>query len=89
MLNLTYEYKLKPTTEQAQEIEWILDVCRQVWNYALRERKDWLNSRKCRIDACSIVSEFIIPADTPYPNYAIQCVRIQVEDLTESHFLVV
>ncbi len=73
MLNLTYEYKLKPTTEQAQEIERILDVCRKVWNYALRERKDWLNSRKCRIDACSIASEFIIPADTPYPNYAIQC----------------
>jgi len=73
VLNLTYEYKLKPTAEQAQEIERILDVCRKVWNHALRERKDWLNSRKCRVDACSIVSESIIPADTPYPNYALQC----------------
>ncbi len=73
MLNLAYEYKLKPTSEQAQEIERTLDICRKVWNYALRERKDWLNSRKCRIDACSIVSESIIAADTPYPNYANQC----------------
>jgi len=39
----------------------------------LRDRIDWLNSRKCRIDACSIISEFIIRADTQYPNYALQC----------------
>lgn len=73
MLTLTYEYKLKPTTEQAQEIERILGICRQVWNYALRSRKDWHNSRKCRVDACSLSSEYIISADTPYPNYAKQC----------------
>jgi putative transposase len=47
MLNLSYEYKLKPTAEQAQEIERVLTVCRKVWNYALREeRKDWINSRE-------------------------------------------
>jgi len=38
---------LKPTAEQAQEIERVLTVCRKVWNYALREeRKDWINSRE-------------------------------------------
>lgn len=73
MLTLTYEYKLKPTKEQIQEIERILDVCRQVWNFALRERKDWLSARKCRIDACAARAEYIIPADVPYPNYALQC----------------
>ncbi len=73
MLTLTYEYKLKPTNEQTQEIERIIGVCRKVWNHALRERKDWLNSRKCRVDACSIQSEYIIPPNTPYPNYAKQC----------------
>jgi putative transposase len=40
-----------------------------VWNYALREKKDWLNSRKSPVNACSIHSEYIIPADTPFPNY--------------------
>ncbi len=44
MLNLTYEFKLKPTPQQAQEIERILEVCRRVWNYALAERKDWIRS---------------------------------------------
>lgn len=73
MLNLSYEYKLKPTDAQVLEIERTLVICRKVWNYALRERKDWTNSRKCPINACSIVSEYIIPADAPYPNYAQQC----------------
>jgi putative transposase len=34
-----------------------------------RERKDWLNSRKCPVNACSIASEYIIPGDAPEPNY--------------------
>lgn len=69
MLTLTYEYKTIPTDEQIQLIEHTLIVCRKVWNFALRERKDWLNSRKCPVNACSITSEYIIPADAPYPNY--------------------
>ena len=73
MLNLSYEFKLKPTQEQVQEIEHILTVCRKVWNYALRSRKDWLKSRKSPVNACSIVSEYIMSPDEPYPNYAKQC----------------
>ena len=73
MLKLTFEYKANPTSDQVQMIEHTLTVCRKVWNFALRERKDWINSRKCQINACSISREYIIPADAPYPNYAQQC----------------
>lgn len=45
---------------------------RRVWNFALAERKDWYNSRSCRIDACSLKSEYIIPADAPRPTFASQ-----------------
>ncbi|NEP07152.1 MAG: helix-turn-helix domain-containing protein, partial [Okeania sp. SIO4D6] len=45
MITLTYQYKLKPTQHQEAEINHILDVCKSVYNYALRKRKDWLNSR--------------------------------------------
>ncbi len=85
MLTLTYEYKLRPTVEQVQEIEHIISLCRQVWNYALRERKDWINSRKSPVNACSITSEYIISASEPYPNYAKQCKSLTVakEKLTE------
>ena len=69
MITLTYEYKLKPTQQQSEEMQHILDVCRSVWNYALRERKDWSTSRKCPLNACSIRSEYILKADEPYPNY--------------------
>jgi len=48
ILTLNYEFKLKPTKKQVEDIESILIVCRKVWNYALRERKDWVNSRKCK-----------------------------------------
>jgi putative transposase len=72
MITLTYSYRINPTSDQAALIDQTLEVCRKVWNYALRERKDWINSRKCRVDACSIRSEYIIPVDAPYPNKGFQ-----------------
>jgi putative transposase len=79
MLTLTYEYKLKPTKRQIVEIENQLASCRKVWNYALRERKDWVNSRKSNVNSCSFTSEYIIPADAPFPNY-----HQQAKNLTEA-----
>lgn len=73
---MTWEFKLKPTKEQATQIEQILAVCRSVWNFALRERKDWLNSRKSPVNACSIEQEYILPADEPYPSYHTQAKRL-------------
>ncbi|WP_216349430.1 helix-turn-helix domain-containing protein [[Limnothrix rosea] IAM M-220] len=69
MLNVTWEFKLEPTAEQVAEIERTLTVCRKAWNFALRERKDWLSSRKSPINACSIRQAFILPASTPFPGY--------------------
>ncbi|WP_244348361.1 RNA-guided endonuclease InsQ/TnpB family protein [Thermostichus vulcanus] len=76
MMNLTYEYKLKPTQQQAKQINHYLEICRRVWNDALRERKDWMASRKCPVNACSLRSESIIPADAPYPSFKLQCQRL-------------
>ncbi len=69
MITLTYEYKLIPDKRQIEVIEHTLDVCRSVWNYALRERKDWLNSRKSPVNTCSLVQEYIIPLDISYLGY--------------------
>ena len=49
-----------------------LEISRKVYNYALREIKDWVNSRKCSLDYCSIEREYIVPADKPFPTYYIQ-----------------
>ncbi|WP_240039071.1 MULTISPECIES: helix-turn-helix domain-containing protein [Okeania] len=76
MLTLTYEFKLIPSPEQVAIIEDMLVVCRKVWNYALRERKDWINSRKCAVNCCSLHQEYVIPTDTPYPNYNRQGINL-------------
>nr|WP_244350095.1 helix-turn-helix domain-containing protein [Thermostichus vulcanus] len=69
MLTLNYTYRIYPSaTQQAQLLEW-LEICRGVYNYALRELKDWIASRKCPLDRCSLEKEYIIPADEPFPSY--------------------
>ncbi|MGL5873007.1 MAG: RNA-guided endonuclease InsQ/TnpB family protein [Xenococcaceae cyanobacterium] len=78
MLTLSYEFKLKPTIEQIREIEHTLTVCRKVWNHALRDRKDWIRSRKSPINTCSIISEYIISPDELYPSYAKQCKALTI-----------
>ncbi|WP_293060881.1 transposase [Okeania sp. SIO2B3] len=82
MITLTYQYKLKPTQHQEAEINQILDVCKSVYNYALRECKDWLSSRKSPINSCSILTEYIIPADAPYPNYNHQAKNLTIAKKT-------
>lgn len=73
MIIRTYEFKLKPTAKQISIFESWLIACRKVYNYGLAERKAWVNSRKCEINACSIRQEYIIPADTKRPTFATQC----------------
>lgn len=58
---------------QRETFDQWLDICRKVYNLALRERKDWVNSRKCDINSCSIKQEYIILADAPRPTFAHQC----------------
>jgi len=68
MLTLNYRYRIYPNANQ-QEIllDW-MEICQKAYNYALLEIKDWCNSRKCAIDRCSLEKEYIIPADSPFPN---------------------
>ncbi len=76
MITVTYQYKLKPTKQQIQTFEQWLETCKKVWNFALRERKDWVNSRKSPINSCSLKAEYIIPADAPRPNYFSQAKQL-------------
>ena len=69
MFTLTYEFKIKPTKREEQIFgEW-LEINRKVYNYALRERKDWFESRKCDVNSCSRTACFIMSADAPRPTY--------------------
>lgn len=68
MLTLNYHYRIYPDTPQQETlIEW-MDICRSAYNYALRQIKDWCDSRKCPIDRCSLEKEYIISVDKPFPT---------------------
>jgi hypothetical protein len=69
MINLTYEYRIYPNVQQAELMTQWLETCRKVYNYALGERRDWIKSSKCDINACSLHSEYIIAVDAPKPTY--------------------
>ncbi|AFZ46869.1 transposase IS891/IS1136/IS1341 family [Cyanobacterium stanieri PCC 7202] len=85
MITLTYQFKLKLNRQQVNEVEHILDVCKSVYNYALAERKAYYNSRKSLVDRCSIVSEYIIPANAPYPNYHSQAKNLTIAKKTNQN----
>ncbi len=68
MLTMNYRYRLYPDSAQEKTfIEW-METCRKAYNYALREIKDWCDSRKCLIDRCSLEKEYILPADWTFPG---------------------
>jgi len=68
MLTLNYRYRIYPDTTQQQRLgEW-METCRNAYNYALREIKDWCDSRKCSVDRCSIEREYILTADLKFPS---------------------
>lgn len=66
---LNYVYRIYPDELQTDLLNEWLETCRVSYNYALRELKDWIASRKCPIDRCSLESEYIMAADYPFPSY--------------------
>jgi putative transposase len=66
---LNYVYRIYPDSNQIDLLDEWLETCRVSYNYALRELKDWIASRKCQIDRCSLESEYIMAADYPFPSY--------------------
>lgn len=90
MLTLTYQFQLQPNRQQEAEMVSYLETCRRVYNYALAERKDWVNSRKCAVNACSLKHEYIMPPDAPKPTFARQCkslaaAKIRIPELALPH----
>jgi putative transposase len=66
---LNYVYRIYPDSNQIDLLNEWLETCRVSYNYALRELKDWIASRKCSIDRCSLESEYIMAANYPFPSY--------------------
>ncbi|MGB3208628.1 MAG: transposase [Crinalium sp.] len=65
---ITYQYKIKPSAEQVFILNNWMELLRRHWNFALGQRLDWLNSTRCQINCCSLVSEPIgkVPEKVDY-----------------------
>jgi putative transposase len=50
----SYQYRLKPTKEQAEKIDNTLDMLRCQYNYQLAQRFDWYEQNRCPDDRCSL-----------------------------------
>ena len=79
MLTILYTYKIQLTPDPVAIIDQTFKGCCQVWNSALKERKDWINSPKFALNSCSIHSEYILSSDELYSLY-----NRQANNLTEA-----
>ena len=69
---LTYCYRIQPTREQADKIDYWLELLRRHWNYALGQRYDYLRQTRSQVDRCSLVSESIGEIPDPVNYYTQQ-----------------
>ena len=69
---LSYQYKIKPNSEQEIVMTQWLELLRRHYNYCLGQRLDWLNRTRSSIDRCSLISEPIGEIPEQFPNYNFQ-----------------
>lgn len=63
----SYQYRLKPTTEQKLVLNDWLRICRYWYNNQLGERFDWWEQNRCYIDRCPLICH--LPELKDKPNY--------------------
>jgi putative transposase len=86
---MNYTYRIYPNlTQQELMLSW-LETCRRLYNRCLLDLKDWMNSRKCRVDCCSIDWEYIMSPDIPFPGYMEQKRQLTQWKKSESQLKVV
>ncbi|MDJ0736618.1 MAG: transposase [Nostocaceae cyanobacterium] len=80
-MRTAYQYKLRPTKQQGQEIDrWLFMLCAQ-YNYLLADRFNWYEQNRCPINACSLVCH--LPELRDNPDYYSQ--KKTLPNLKKSH----
>ena len=64
-MRIAYQYKLRPTKEQAEKINKTLDMLRCQYNYMLAERFDWWEQNRCPINSCPLICHLPALKDQP------------------------
>ncbi|MBS3028706.1 MAG: IS200/IS605 family element transposase accessory protein TnpB [Dolichospermum sp. DET50] len=79
-MRTSYQYRLKPTKEQAEKIDKTLDMLRHQYNYQLAQRFHWYEQNRSPIDRCSILVCYL-PELKDKPNrFSQQASLIQLKE---------
>ncbi|KAB8331982.1 IS200/IS605 family element transposase accessory protein TnpB [Scytonema tolypothrichoides VB-61278] len=83
-MRTSYQFRLRPTTQQANDIDrWLSMFCAQ-YNYLLADRFDWYEQNRCPINACPLVCH--IPELRESPNYYTQKKTLTKLKKTHPHY---
>lgn len=73
-MKTSYQYKIKPTKEQAEKLDKTLEMLRCQYNYLLAQRFEWHEQNRCPIDRCPLICH--LPQLKEQPNYYNQKVSL-------------
>ncbi|NMG20621.1 RNA-guided endonuclease InsQ/TnpB family protein [Brasilonema bromeliae] len=66
-MRTAYQYKLRPTKQQARDIDkWLSMLCAQ-YNYLLADRFNWYEQNRCPVNACPLIC--YLPELRDNPDY--------------------
>ena len=83
-MRTAHQYKLRPTKQQAIEIDrWLSMLCAQ-YNYLLADRFDWYEQNRCPINACPLVCP--LPELRDNPDYYSQKKTLPNLKKTHPHY---
>lgn len=66
-MKISYQYKIKPTKQQAAKIHNTLNMLRHQYNFLLAQRFSWYEKNRCSIDRCPLICH--LSELTEQPNY--------------------
>ncbi|MCC5601432.1 RNA-guided endonuclease InsQ/TnpB family protein [Nostoc favosum] len=83
-MRTAYQYKLRPTKQQATEIDrWLSMLCSQ-YNYLLADRFNWYEQNRCPINACPLIC--YLPELRDNPDYYSQKKTLPNLKKTHPHY---
>ena len=67
-MKVSYQYRIKPNTEQKLRLNHIRRLCQYLYNRMLGDKLDWWENNRCAANSCSIIC-CPLPYLRDNPNY--------------------
>ncbi|WP_428011197.1 RNA-guided endonuclease InsQ/TnpB family protein [Baaleninema sp.] len=64
-MRISYQYRLRLTTEQQSTVDEWLERCRRQYNYRLAERFNWWEQNRCDVNTCPLICHLPELKDRP------------------------